>query len=96
MALDYMVSLPMAYQLKDFIQEFRSSPSTNINPEGAKKIFGCEVPKIIVSKEGDLVYAISNGRVKKTIVEVKVSKPGNGKCIYNENHYSEFRSHLQR
>uniref|UniRef100_A0A1I7ZWM3 Transposase n=1 Tax=Steinernema glaseri TaxID=37863 RepID=A0A1I7ZWM3_9BILA len=70
--------------------EYRLSIAGGI--EGEKKLFGPQLPEVVMDAERGRRVAKATARVKKTICSAEVNDMGTGVYLVNGEHYDEFRS----
>ncbi|TKR64289.1 hypothetical protein L596_024851 [Steinernema carpocapsae] len=93
-AFEHLVSLPMASLETDFIMEHRREIAGGLT--GERKLFGPQVPEVIMDAERGKRVARATARVKSTTCTAEVNDMGTGIFTVNGQHYDEFRTILAR
>uniref|UniRef100_A0A7E4W0J4 37S ribosomal protein S9, mitochondrial n=1 Tax=Panagrellus redivivus TaxID=6233 RepID=A0A7E4W0J4_PANRE len=92
-ALDYLASLPLAIEVKDFIFQYRQAVVAGSNQA---VLFGPPIPEVQIDPASNRRMASVVTRAKAVKVEVTVRDAGTGKYTVDGHHYDVFRSVMAR
>ncbi|KAK0420879.1 hypothetical protein QR680_014942 [Steinernema hermaphroditum] len=89
-AFEHLAAQPLASMESEFIMDHRQAIASGL--DGEKKLFGPQLPEIVMDAERGRRVTKATTRVKKTICTAEVNDMGTGIFTVNGQYYDEFRS----